>query len=286
VLPDGAVRYIRQLNHPAFNARGELVEVVGTELDVTERKRAEEERERVRQLQADLEHINRVGMMGELAASLGHEIKQPIAAAITNANSCMRWLARDQPDLQEAQDAADRMVQDAMRAVEIIDRTSSLYKKGAPQHELVNLNELITELTALLRTEATRWDISLRTELAADLPKVLGDRVQLKQVLMNLIINAIDAMKSVDGTRELTLGSKRDGTDEVRVSVTDTGVGLPSENRIFEAFFTTKPQGTGMGLAISRTIIESHGGRLSAASNSGHGATFYFTLPIAAGAQA
>jgi PAS domain S-box-containing protein len=250
--------------------------------DITDRKRAEEERDKLRQLEADLARINRVSMMGELAASLGHEIKQPIAAAITNANTCRRWLVRDQPDLQEARDAAERMIQDAIRAAEIIDRTSSLYKKGAPQRELVNLNALINEITALLRNEASRWKVSIRSTLAADLPQVMGDPVQLQQVLMNLMINAIDAMKSVDRKRELNLASKRDGRDEVKISVTDTGVGLPPEmNHVFDAFYTTKPHGTGMGLAISRNIIESHGGRLSAASKSGHGATFCFTLPIA-----
>jgi signal transduction histidine kinase len=219
-------------------------------------------------------------MMGELAASLGHEIKQPIAAAITNANTCLRWLKRDQPDLKEAREAASRMIEDAMRSVEIVNRTSSLYKKGAPQRELVNINEVIDEIVTLLRNEAARYDVGTRIDLCADLPRVMGDRVQLQQVLMNLIINSIDAMKGIDGTREITLTSQYDGSDRLLVTVSDTGVGLPPEiDQIFDAFFTTKPHGTGMGLAISRTIIESHGGRLWVVANSGRGAIFNFTLP-------
>jgi PAS domain S-box-containing protein len=280
VLPDGTVKHIESIGHPVFDPAGNLVEYVGTAVDVTERKRAEEERERLRQLEEDLAHINRVSMMGELAASLGHEIKQPIAAAITNANTCLRWLKRDQPDLKEAREAASRMIEDAMRSVEIINRTSSLYKKGAPQRELVNINEVIDEIVTLLRNEAARYDVGTRIDLCADLPRVMGDRVQLQQVLMNLIINSIDAMKGIDGTREITITSQYDGSDRLLVTVSDTGVGLPPEiDQIFDAFFTTKPHGTGMGLAISRTIIESHGGRLWVVANSGRGAIFNFTLP-------
>jgi len=239
------------------------------------------------QLEVELAHINRVSMMGELAASIGHEIKQPIAAAVTNARTCLRWLKRDQPDLEEAREAASRMVEDAMRSAEIINRTSLLYKKGAPQRELVDVNKKINEMVVLLRSEAARYGISIRSDLAADLPQVVGDRVQLQQVLMNLMINGIDSLKEIDGPREITLISQCDANGELLVSVSDTGVGLPPEkDQIFDAFFTTKPQGTGMGLAISRTIIESHGGRLSATPNPGCGATFSFTLPAATGIEA
>jgi signal transduction histidine kinase len=287
LLPDRGLKYIHAIGHPVFNDAGEIVEFVGTSVDVTESKHAEAERERLRQIEADLAHMNRVSIMGELAGSLGHEIKQPIAAAITNANTCLRWLKREQPDLQESREAASRMVQDAMRAVEIINRTTSLYKKGPPRYELVDLNAVINEIAALLRNEASRWEVSILTDLAVDLPKVVGDRVQLQQVLMNLAMNAVEAMKQVEGARELTVKSKRDGSDEVVVCVADTGVGLPPEqNRIFDAFFTTKPQGIGMGLAISRTIVESHGGSLAATSNGGHGATFCFKLPVAVEASA
>jgi PAS domain S-box-containing protein len=245
-----------------------------------ERKLAREERERLRQAQADLARISRVNTMGELTASLAHEVNQPIAAAVTDANTCLRWLARDHPDVEEAREAASRSVKDATRAAEIISRTSLLFKKSTPQRELVDVNEVVREMIVLLRSEATRYSISVRTELA-DLPQIMGDRVQLQQVTMNLIINSIDAMKDVDGTREIAITSQRAENEQLQVSVSDTGIGLPSQraDQIFNAFFTTKPHGTGMGLRISRSIIESHGGRLWAAHNSPRGARFAFTLP-------
>ena len=236
---------------------------------------------------ADLAHVNRVTTMGELTASLAHEVNQPIAAAVTDANTCLRWLTRDQPDLEEAREAASRVVKDATRAAEIISRIRLLFKKGTPQRELVDVNEVIREMIVLLRSEATRYSISVRTELAADLPQVMGDRVQLQQVLMNLMINGIDAMKEVDGTRELAIKSQRAEDEQLMVSVSDTGVGLPPQqaDQIFNAFFTTKPHGTGMGLRISRSIVESHGGRLWAADNSPRGASFHLTLPTKAEAH-
>jgi C4-dicarboxylate-specific signal transduction histidine kinase len=260
---------------------GDLVEFVGTVIDVTERKRAEEERERLRQAQADLARVNRVTTMGELTASLAHEVNQPIAAALTNANTCLRWLTRDLPDVEEARAAAMRIVKDQTRAAEIVSRIRMVFNKGIPQREWVDVNEVIREMIALLRGEITRFSISVRTELAADLPQVMGDHVQLQQVLMNLMINGIDAMKDVEGTRELGIKSQRAQSREVVVSVTDTGVGLPPHQaeQIFNAFFTTKSHGTGMGLRISRSIVESHGGRLWAADNPPCGASFYFTLP-------
>jgi len=246
--------------------------------DVTERTRAEEA---LRQAKADLAHVSRVTTMGELTASLAHEIKQPIAAAVTDANTCLRWLGRDQPDLVEAREAASRIIKDATRAADIISRVRLLFEKGTPQQELVDVNEVIQEMIVLLRGEATANSISVRTDLAEDLPRVTGDRMQLQQVLMNLMMNSIDAMKNVDGTPEITIQSQRADNGQVLISVSDTGVGLPPEKaeQIFDAFFTTKPHGTGMGLRISRSIIESHGGRLWAAAASGRGATFQFTLP-------
>jgi PAS domain S-box-containing protein len=286
IASDGRVVWIRDLITVVVE-NGRATRLRGVMVDITERKRAEEEREKLRQLEADLAHINRVTMMGELAASLGHEIKQPLSAAITNANVCLRWLKRDHPDLQEAQEAATRMIQDAMRSAEIINRTSSFYKKGISQRELVEINEVVDEIVVLLHNQAKRSGVSIRTELGVGLPKVLADRVQLQQVIMNLVINSIDATQAIDSIREITLRSQADGSDRVLVSVSDTGVGLPPEmSQIFDAFFTTKPHGTGMGLAISRTIIESHGGRLWASSNSGSGAVFHFTLPAAVEAQA
>ena len=261
---------------PLETAEGTLVS--GAVRDLTERTRAEEA---LRQAKADLTHVSRVTTMGELTASLAHEIKQPIAAAVTDANTCLRWLGRDQPDLAEAREAASRVIKDATRAADIISRVRMLFEKGTPQQDLVDVYEVIQEMIVLLRGEATAYSISVRTELAEDLPRVMGDRMQLQQVLMNLMMNSIDAMKSVDGTREITIQSQRAENGQVVISVSDTGVGLPPEKaeQIFDAFFTTKTHGTGMGLRISRSIVESHGGRLWAANNSPRGARFAFTLP-------
>jgi PAS domain S-box-containing protein len=281
VHPGGESRDIHTVGHPVFSPSGDLVEFVGTVIDVTERKRAEEERERLRQTQADLVRVNRVTTIGELTASLAHEVNQPIAAAVTSANSCIRWLAADVPNLEKARASAARIVKDGTRAAEIISRIRMLFQRGTLERELADINEIIEEMIVLLRGEATQYAISVQTELAADLPPVMGDRVQLQQVMMNLMTNSIDAMKAVDGTRELAIRSQRAENDQLLVSVSDTGVGLPPghADQIFSAFFTTKPHGTGMGLRICRSIIESHGGRLWAANNSPRGASFYLTLP-------
>jgi signal transduction histidine kinase len=246
-----------------------------------ERKLAREERERLRQAQADLAHINRVTTMGELTASLAHEIKQPITAAVTNARTCLRWLGRDEPDLSEAREAASRLVTDIMRAADIISKISLLFQKGALQHELVDVNELIREMIVLLRNEAARYSISIRSDLAEGLPKVMADRVQLQQVFMNLMLNGIEAMKDMGTVGELTIRSQQGDSSQLLISIGDTGVGLMPEQveQIFNPFYTTKAQGTGMGLPISRSIIESHGGRLWVSPNLGRGATFQFTLP-------
>jgi len=287
VLPDGATKYLYGVGHPVFNPSGDVGEFVGILMDVTERRRADEERERLRQVQADLAHLSRVTTMGELTASLTHEIRQPISAAVTNAKTCLRWLGRDDPDLPEAREAASRLVKDVTRAADIIGRISLLFKKGELQRELVDVNELVREMIALLRSEANRYSISIRTELAEDLPKIMADRVQLQQVFMNLMLNGIDAMKETTGGGELTIQSEA-GDGQLQISVSDTGVGLPREkaDQIFRAFFTTKDNGTGMGLPISRSIIESHGGRLWAAGAPGRGATFQFTLPATLAAHA
>ncbi len=242
-----------------------------------ERKHAEEA---LREAQGDLARVTRMTTLGELTASLAHEVNQPIAAAVTNANTCLRWLTRERPDLEEAREAATRIVKDATRAAEIITRIRLLFKKGTAQRELVGVNEMVREMIVLLRGEATRHNVLIGTELATNLPQVMGDRVQLQQVLMNLMLNGIEAMKDVDGQRELLIKSQRAENKDVIVSVSDTGVGLPSQHadQIFDAFFTTKPQGTGMGLSISRSIVESHGGRLWADGNSPRGASFCFTL--------
>jgi PAS domain S-box-containing protein len=274
LLPGGTVKYIHTVGHPVLNASGDVVQFVGTSMDISASKRAEE-------AQADLAHVSRVTTMGELTASLAHEVKQPIAAAATNASTCLRWLEGDTPNIEEARAAAMRIVKDAKRAGEIISRIGLFFKKGMSERELIDVNEVIREMIVILRSEAMRCSISLRTELSGDLPQVMGDRVQLQQVLMNLMINSIEAMKDVDGTRELAIKSQRVDNEHVLVSVSDNGVGLPPHqtDQIFNAFFTTKPHGTGMGLRISRSIIESHGGRLWAADNSPRGASFYLTLP-------
>ena len=278
VLPDGTVKYIHAVGHPVLNASGDVAQFVGSSTDITDRRRAEEA---LRQAQSDLARVSRVTTIGELTASLAHEVNQPIAAAVTNANTCLRWLTRDHPDIAEARAAAIRIVKDGTRAAEIISRVRLLFKKGAPQRELVEVNEVIREMVLLLRSEATRHNVFVGTELAGDLPQVMGDRVHLQQVLMNLMINGIDAMKDVDGTRKLAVKSQRAENNQILVSVSDTGVGLPAQqaDQIFDAFFTTKSHGTGMGLSISRSIVESHGGRLWAANNSARGASFYVILP-------
>ena len=209
-------------------------------------------------------------------------MNQPIAAAVTDAKTCLRWLNRNRPDIEEARDAASRVVGDATRAVEIISWIRLLFKKGAPQRELLDINEILGEMVALMRSEATRHSISIHTELAEDIPQLMGDRVQLQQVLMNLIMNGIDAIKDADGARELAIKSQRTEDEYLMISVSDSGGGLPAEHKkqIFSAFLTTKPHGTGMGLRISRSIAESHGGRLWAEDNSPRGAIFFLALPV------
>ena len=282
---DGSIRFLRAIGHR--NASGEPGEYVGVTMDITERKRAEEERERLRQLEAELAHINRVNMMGELAAALAHEIKQPIAASITSANALLRWLAHDPPDLERARATAARIEQDGNRAADVINSLQSFYKKGVhPKREIVDIRAIILEMAALLKTEAIRHSVSIHSAVDADTPKILVDRVQVQQVFMNLMLNAIEAMKDTGG--ELTITARPSPEGQLVVSIRDTGIGLPAENtdRIFDAFHTTKPEGTGMGLAITRSIVESHGGRVWATANEGAGATFHFTLPIEAEAHA
>jgi PAS domain S-box-containing protein len=283
--PDGAIRCLRSLGH--HDPAQEIGEYVGITMDITERKRAEEEHEKLRQLEADLAHINRVNMMGELAAALAHEIKQPIAASITSANTCLRWLAHDPPNLERARAAATRSEREGNRAADVINRLRSFYKKGSPpKREMVDVKEIIQEMTALFMTEAVRHSIKIHSELHEDRPHVLADRVQLQQVFMNLMLNAIEAMRETGG--KLTISSRLSPEGQLIVSISDTGVGLLAESaeQIFEAFHTTKPQGTGMGLAITRSIVEAHGGRVWATANPGAGATFHFTLPTKAEARA
>ena len=242
-----------------------------------------EDRKRAQQLETELAHYNRVTMLGELAASISHELRQPIAASMTNARVSVRWLQREPPNMEEAFKSLARIVDDGARANEVIERMRSLYKKSPPKWELVDVNDVVREMVALLRSEATIRAVSIRADLG-DLPKIMADRVQVQQVLMNLMLNGIEAMHEMGGI--LTVKTQlEDG--RVLIAVSDTGVGLPADkvNQIFSAFFTTKPQGSGMGLAISRSIVESHGGRIWATPNDGRGATFHFTLSTTTAAE-
>ena len=279
MLSGGSVKYIRVLARrtPAEDAS---VVFVGAVTDITERKRAEEERAKLRELEADLARINRVSMMGELAASLGHEIKQPIAGATINAATCLRWLENEPPRIEDVRRKVEAIVNDVKRATDIIDRNHSLYRRGSARPEPIDLNDIIRHMIALLRDTADRNSISIRAELDPDIAMTAADRVQLQQVLMNLMLNGIEAMKGTSGALMITSKQSEDG--QLMVSVSDSGVGLPVEGaeRIFETFFTTKPDGTGIGLPLSRRIIESHGGRLWATANTPRGAVFHFTVPI------
>jgi len=281
LMPNGSVQHIHVVAHAISDASGDI-EFVGTVMDVTDRKRAADS---LRRAQTELAHANRVTAMGELTASVAHEVNQPIAAAVTNANTCLRWLSRDHPDLEEARAAALRIVKDATRAGEIINRIRLLFTKDTQQWELIDVAEVIRGMIVLLRDEAIQFKVSLRADLAAGIPQIMGDRVQLQQVMLNLVMNSIEAMKDVDGKRELVIKARPTENDQLLVSVSDTGVGLPEQqaDQIFNAFFTTKRQGIGMGLSISRSIIESHGGRLWAEKKAGDGAVFLFSLPAAGG---
>ncbi|WP_233858601.1 GAF domain-containing sensor histidine kinase [Paraburkholderia sp. HD33-4] len=279
---DGSYRWHLQQAVVLRDAEGQVLKFIGTTTDIDEQKRAEHA---LRQAQADLARINRATTLGELAASLAHEINQPITAAIAYANAGLRWLDRDEPNLDEARAALTHIANDGQRAAQIIARLRTQFEKGALNQEVVEVSEIVRETVDLLRGEAARHDISVRTELAAGLPQIVGDRVQLQQVAMNLIVNSIEAMKDVEGIREMVIRSQRAENGQILVSVSDTGMGVPPQlaERIFDPFFTTKSHGTGMGLRISRSIVESHGGRLWVTGALGRGAVFHFTLPVAVG---
>ena len=238
--------------------------------------------EALRQAQADLAHVSRVTTMGELTTSIAHEVNQPLAGIVTNAGACLRWLAGDSPNLQEAREAAQRIIRDGNRASEVVTRIRALATKADTEKQPLDLNDAVQEVLALTQAELRRNAVILRGELASDLPHVLGDRVQLQQVVLNLVMNGIEAMSAVrDRPRVLTIRTQRGEGDHVRVTVQDSGAGLDatSEENIFKAFYTTKRGGMGMGLSISRTIVENHGGRLSTVPGNEPGATFQFTVP-------
>jgi PAS domain S-box-containing protein len=282
MLPDGTAKYIEATAHPKFSARGELVEVVSTLVDVTDRKRAQDEHERLRQLELDLTHMNRLSMMGELAASLVHEITQPIAAARNNARAALNFLNEQPSDLGEVREALGCVVGDTDRAGQIIGRIRDHIKKAPPRKDRFDLNEAINEVIGLARNAITKNGVSVRTRLMDGVLPAQGDRVQLQQVVLNLILNAVEAMSAVDeGARELLINTEQSRTNGARVAVRDSGPGIDPERRerVFEAFYTTKSSGVGMGLSICRSIIIAHGGRLWAEANAPRGSVFQFTLP-------
>jgi PAS domain S-box-containing protein len=281
---DGVYRWFDMRGLPLRDRQGHIVRWYFLLTEIDDRKRAEEA---LRQAQSDLARINRVTTMGELAASLAHEISQPISGAMTNANVGLRKLASDHPDPDELRGVLSKIVRDAQRATEIISRVRAQFEKSAANKQTLDVNEIIAETIAILRDEAVRHSIMVRTEPAVDLPQIVGDRVQLQQVMMNLILNSIEAMKDVDGMREIIIQSQRAEEGQILVSVSDTGVGFPPQlaEQLFDPFFTTKPHGTGMGLRISRSIIETHGGRLWAERAVGRGATFQLNLPAAISAH-
>lgn len=278
LLPDGSVKYLHAQARAVRGASGGI-EFIGAITDVTAAKEAEH---KLRKAQAELAHVTRVTTLGELAASIAHEINQPLAAIVANAEACRGWLDRDAPDLAAARRSMEWVVEDGLRASEVIRHVRALAKKTDIEKTPLDLNEIASEVMALVARELTSHQVSMRMELAPALPSVRGDRVQLQQVIINLVINGIEAMQSItDRPRELVIRSAQDDRGRVLFAVTDRGVGISAEDaeRMFNPFVTTKAGGLGMGLSICRSILEAHGGRLSAANNDGPGATFQFVLP-------
>ena len=283
VLPDGTVKHIEATGHPLFSADGELVEMIATHVDVTERKRAEEEHERLRQLESDLAHVNRVSMMGELMASLAHEILHPIATARNNARAAMRFLDMNPPNMAEVREALACIVRDADRGKDIVDRIRDHIKKAPPRNDRFDLNEAIQEVIEMVQAPIEKNSVSVRTRLAAGVTSVCGDRVQLQQVVLNLILNAVEAMGSVEERQRMLSVVTEQRAADVLIAVHDSGPGIDPEHlqRVFEPFYTTKESGIGMGLSICRSIIDAHGGRLWADADQPRGTVFQFTLPAA-----
>jgi PAS domain S-box-containing protein len=290
IRPDGEVRHVRSLAHPVFNDAGELLEYVGTAIDMTDRVREIEERKRaetaLQHARSELAHVTRTTIVGELAGSLAHELNQPLAAIAMNAGACMRWLARDEPAIEQARHAAERIASDAIRAGQVIAQTKAMLKKSEGVRGNLDTTAIVHEVLILVHPEIQRQGIVVHSSLAEGLPAVWGSRVLLQQVVLNLILNAIESMTTIpDGSHEMRIRSQWHETDReqgVLVAVEDAGIGFASgdADRLFDAFYTTKSRGLGMGLSISRTIIEDHGGRLWGASKQPHGSTFQFVLPV------
>jgi PAS domain S-box-containing protein len=281
VRPDGEVRWIHSRGSLIRDERGKPYRGSGIAEDITEERRAQEA---LAESQTELAHVSRLTTLGELSTSIVHEVSQPVGAMIARADAGARWLAAEPPDIAEARAALDNIAADGKRTREVIARIRALTKRQVQRTELLDINRKILDVLALADQELRRHDIAVRTELDRTLPHVAGDRVQLQQVLLNLILNAIEAMSGVhDRARELTIVSRQDDANGVQVEVRDSGTGLDPERaeRVFDAFYTTKAEGIGIGLSISRSIVKAHGGRLSAASNEPHGAVFRFSLPVA-----
>ena len=279
LMPDGAIKYVHARAHAVTGISGDT-EFIGAVTDVTARKRAEAE---LHEAQTNLARVTRVTALGELAASIAHEVNQPLAAVVTNAAACLRWLNRATPDLNEARGAVELIISDGNRAGEVIQRVRALVNKTTDQKAPLDVNEVINEVIGLVQHELQSHVISLQLDLTPGLPTVVADRIQLQQVILNLVVNGIEAMQPVtDRPRELVIRTRHDDAGQILVSVTDCGVGIATENaeRLFDAFYSTKASGMGMGLSICRSIIEAHRGRLSVAGNTGHGAAFQFTLPL------
>ena len=291
VMPDGAVKYVHVVASTVSDESGRI-ELVGAVMDVSAAKEAEarirqdvaekkQAEEALRQAQADLAHVSRVTMLGEMAASIAHEVDQPLSGVVINANACLRFLAGASPNLAEVRDGLQAIARDGRRAADVIGRIRALARRTVTEKEPLDINEVIGEVVAIAQGEARRTHASLRTVLARQLPRVVGDRVQLQQVVLNLLLNGLDAMHTVvDRPRELVIRTQREAIDRVRVAVQDSGSGIDPQlaNRLFEAFYTTKPSGMGLGLSISRTIVEQHGGRLWVVPNDGPGTTFHFIV--------
>jgi PAS domain S-box-containing protein len=279
VRPDGTIRDVHSFGRPVFSESGDLIEYVGTIMDVTERKRAQEG---LQKAQAELARVTRLATVGTLTASIAHELNQPFAAVVTDAGACVRWLEREVPNLDEARESLRRIIESGHRAGDVIKGIVSLVTKTPGEKERLNVNEIVREVIRLAAYELTQNGVVLRMELQPDIPPVVGDRVQLLQVLLNLILNSIESMSGVDSlARELVIRSHESKPGEVMVTVRDSGAGLGPDDteRIFDSFFSTKSEGLGLGLSISRTIVEALGGRLWATQNNDKGATFQFILP-------
>jgi len=278
LMPDGSVKHVKVLAHPAQDME-DNVEYVGVLMDITAAKRAEEA---LQELQASLAHVTRVTALGELTASIAHEVNQPLAAIVTYGDAGLRWLNREVPQLDEVRSAVERMIDCAKLAGEVIARLRALSRKTTTEMVRLDINEVVNEVLFLIRREISMHQVLVRLDLDSPLPSVFGDRVQLQQVILNLLVNSIQAMALVDDRpRELLIRSRADNSEQVLVEVRDSGIGIDPEHvgQLFNAFFTTKADGMGMGLSICRSIIEAHGGRIWASHNDGPGTILQFTLP-------